>query len=196
MKESSKHFWAQAPVPRSHTAAVSELSLSRGARKFLAVSFAVTGVICVVFTGKVYDALPYIIGIMMCALGVTDFLRGLFTKEFKRRETKLTANGIVFLLLGIVVLWKRANADNLIGAIWGTIGLLKGSEELNEAIYSCAHKERFVGKTVRALIELALGFLLLIDPVSNMHHHLTILGLELITAGLETWWETDADDET
>lgn len=192
MKDPSKQYFVL-QVYKSHTASKSKLSLSKSTRKFLAIAFAITGFVCLLFTDKMYNALPYILGIMMCALGVIDTLRGVYTEEFRKRETKLTANGIVVLLLGIVILWKRTNADNLIGAIWGTIGLLKGSEELNAAIYSCARKERFIGKSIRALIELILGFLLLIDPVSNIQHHLTILGLELIVAGVKTWNETDVD---
>lgn len=188
-KENVRDFWDRIPAPKAHTVSRHSASLSNGARKILALSFVVTGALCLLFTDWVHDALPYILGCVMAVKGIIDTARGFLTKEHAKRETKLTANGIVFFVLGIVILIHRANVDNLIGAIWGTLGLLKGSEELNEAIYCCAHKERFVGKMIRAAIELLLGFLLLIDPISNMHHHLFILGLELITAGWEMWGE-------
>lgn len=191
IREITKSVWGNAPAPKAHTASQHDLTLSVRARKILSLSVSATGIICFLYTDHVHNALPYILGIAMIGLGVVDTLRGIVTKEYAHRETKLTANGIMFLLLGIVILVNRTNADSLIGSIWGTLGLLKGAEELNEAIYCCTQKEHFLGKTLRAAIELVLGFLLLIDPISNMHHHLTVLGLELITTG----WELSRDAE-
>lgn len=188
-RETTKTFWQTVPAPTAHTASHPDISLSSRTRKILSLSVSATGIICFLYTDHVHNALPYILAIAMIGIGIADTLRGVMTKEYTRRETKLTANGMMFLLLGIVILVNRANADSLIGSIWGTLGLLKGAEELNEAIYYYAKKEHFLGKMMRAGIELVLGFLLLIDPISNMHHHLTILGLELIATG----WEISKD---
>jgi len=196
LREKSKEFLSSVPAPKAHLPEHTNIPISSRMRGWIAVSFSVVGIVCIFFTDQIHSALPYILGSVMLALGVIDTGRGILTKEHLRRDTKLTANGIVFFLLGIVVLCNRGNADHLIGAIWGTLGLVKGSEELNRAIYRFAHKEHYLGKLLRAGIELLLGFLLLIDPVSSIHHHLFILGLELISMGWRTWRETGTKFET
>lgn len=183
----SKDFLHKAPAPKAHLAALPYLSISTRACQILSIGFGLVGILCLFFTDLIHHGLPYILGTAMLLLGVLDIFRGILTEEYKNYETKLTANGIVFLILGLVILFNRHNVDNLIGAIWGTLGLLKGAEELNEAICSLAHKEKFISKTLRAAIELALGILLLMDPAANIHHHLFILGLELIATAWEIW---------
>ena len=183
----SKDFLHKVPAPKAHLASLPYLSVSTRACQFLSVGFGIVGFLCLFFTDQIHHGLPYILGTAMLLLGLLDIFRGILTEEYKKHETKLTANGIVFVVLGLVILFNRHNIDNLIGAIWGTLGLLKGAEELNEAICSMAHKEKFISKTLRAAVELVLGILLLMDPAANFHHHLFILGLELITTGWEIW---------
>lgn len=62
---------------------------------------------------------------------------------------------------------------------------MKGSEALNGALYHASRKEPFVAPSIEAVIELALGFLLLIDP-SAVKHHVLLLVLELVAVGWQT----------
>ncbi|MGM9662298.1 MAG: hypothetical protein ACI3WR_04300 [Oscillospiraceae bacterium] len=141
------------------------------------------GAACLLFTEPVYTALPYLLGGVMMALGLGDILCGLLTGEFRSRETKLTANGVVFFFLGAVILYHRADADGIIGSIWGVLGLVKGAEALNTAMYCCAEKSPFLGKTLQAAVELLLAILLLVQPDTAVRHHVFLLGLELALVG-------------
>ena len=107
-----------------------------------------------------------------------------------RRHTKLTSQGIVTALLGIVILFHHQNADQIVGAIWGVIGLGKGSETLNIAICKCAEKKPFTWKMIHGIIDLVLGILLLLDPLTAVEHHLIILGLELVAVGMQAVTDT------
>lgn len=118
LKEPIRSIWSNAPAPSAHTAAEQyHIPLGVRTRKLLALSVSLTGVVCLLFTDHAHDVLPYVLGMAMIGLGTLDTLRGFLTKEHTRRETKLTANGITFLLLGIVILVNRASADSLIGSI-------------------------------------------------------------------------------
>ena len=144
------------------------------------------GVACLVLTEQISRALPFILGGNMALIGLNHIVCGLWTEEYQSRETKFTANGIVYLALGVVILCHFQNADSVIGSVWGMLGLMKGSESLNAALYSPAHKEHFVLEGLRSVIELVLGFLLLLDPSATVQHHVFLLGLELIVIGWQT----------
>lgn len=132
----------------------------------------------------------------MLLLGICNIYRDVLIKEYKKPETKLTSNGIIMIVLGLVILYHHNNADSVIGSIRGLIGLAKGSEELNLAIYYMANKKAFLKELIQAILELLLSLLLLVDPMSAMKHHLFILGFELIILGLHIISETKAEINT
>lgn len=61
--------------------------------------------------------------------------------------------------------------------------MLKGSEELNSALHKAYLKKPFGKKLIRALVELLLGILLLIDAPAALQHHIFLLGVELLLVG-------------
>ena len=77
----------------------------------------------------------------------------------------------------------RKNADHIIGALWGIVGVLKGSEELNSALHKAYLKKSFWKKLIRAVVELLLGVLLLVDAPAALKHHIFLLGVELLLVG-------------
>ena len=183
-KEDVKRIISQAPTSKafdvSHTSAANTT-----ASRTYAVVLILSGIACILMTEKVYHALPFILGIGMMAIGTTHTVCGLWSKEYQSRETKLTANGIVYVALGLVILVHHTDADSVISGIWGVLGLMKGSEALNGALYRASQKEAFVALGLQAVIEVALGFLLLLDP-SAVKHHVLLLGLELVAVGWQT----------
>lgn len=123
------------------------------------------------FTEHIYRILPVALGITMIIQGIFETWIGWKTEEYKEKETKLTSNGIVFLVLGSVILCNYSNADFIIGAIWGVLSLVKGSEELNQVLYRRIHKAPYRSKLIHCCIELLLGLILLVDPSASIKHH-------------------------
>ena len=160
------------------------------AARILSILLCVQGLACILFTDRIYSFFPYILGGIMILIGLLALSRGVITEEYKRIETKLTSNGIVMLLFGVVILLRHRNADTLIGSVWGVIGLFKGSEELNTAIYHWLAKEPFTGEAVHAVVELLLAIALLLDPIFAVKNHLFILGLELIWHSINLFRES------
>ena len=187
-KEDVKTIISQAPASRacnvSHTS-----TANTAASRVYALVLVLSGAACILMTEKAYHALPFILGIGMTAIGTTHSLCGFWTGEYQSKETKLTANGIVYVALGLVILAHHGDADSVISSIWGVLGLMKGSEALNGALYHMSKREPFVALGVQAVIELALGFLLLVDP-SAVQHHVLLLGLELVAVGWQTLRES------
>lgn len=89
------------------------------------------------------------------------------------------------MILGLIIMIYEGNVDSIIGSIWGMLGLVKGSEELNIAICHYFSKKDFMGEAIHAVIEICLAIMLLIEPLTSVRHHLVILGAELIWYGLQ-----------
>jgi len=151
----------------------------------LAISLIISGLVCVLFADHLHKLLPFGVAVVVICLGIFDIIHGFRTGEYKQQETKLTSNGIMFLILGIVIFCYKAESYTIIGAIWGTIGLIKGTEELNKTICYIANKEPFVKELLNAAVEITLGILLLLEPDGNLHHHIVLLGLESMVTGWE-----------
>lgn len=153
---------------------------SKKTARVLAFLLGIQGGLCIVFTEHIYRVLPFLLGITMVALGGVEAWIRVKTEEFRNTETKITANGIVFVLLGFIIVCNFNRADFIIGAIWGVIGLTKGTESLNLAISGIARRMRFVSNLIHCIVELLLGIVLLLDPSSKLSHHVFFLGIELI----------------
>ena len=174
-----------APVPRAY-GHVRHSFVNIHAAIIFAVMQAILGIACILFTEQIHHVFPIILGIFMTALGICDIIRAIITKEYCQKETKLISHGIIVFILGCVILFHYQNADQIIGAIWGVIGLYKGSEALNTAIFQCCAKEPFTCNILHGLIDILLGIALLIDPMTAVTHHLFILGIELIFLGIQS----------
>jgi len=141
------------------------------------------GLTFLLMTEKIYSMFPYIASCVLILAGTFDVYRGIQTKEYQNAETKLLANGIVYLILGFVILYHREESVYMIGALWGVLGVIKGSEALNTVLHQAYQKNHFIKELVRAAIELLLGILLLIDAPASIPHHISLLGLELLLVG-------------
>ena len=70
------------------------------------------------------------------------------------------------------------------------MGLTKGTETLNRMICQLTTGRPFVKELIHGGIELLLGILLLLDPLTAVAHHLFLLGIELVAVGLQAVQET------
>ena len=188
-KNGFQEILQKAPVPKSRSHPHRRFTSIRAAKVFAALQAAL-GAACMLFTEQIHSLFPFILGFLMVTSGICDIYRGVISKEFRQAETKLTSHGITTLILGCVIVYHHSNADSIIGAIWGVIGLTKGTETLNLAICRCSAQLPFVGELFHGVIELLLGILLLIDPFSAVGHHVFILGIELIAVGVQAVQET------
>ncbi|MDY5484679.1 MAG: DUF308 domain-containing protein [Clostridium sp.] len=188
-KEEIKDIIEQSPSLKAYHKIHRSVTNAAISRTF-AMLLLLSGIACILFTKQVHHLFPYILGGIMILIGLNHTLYGLWTGEYRSPETKLTAGGIVYIVLGAVILSHHADADAMIGSVWGILGLMKGSEALNLALYCFSQKKPFLTKGLQALIELILGFLLLLNPLSAVRHHIFLLGIELCLVGWQLFRET------
>lgn len=152
----------------------------------IGIMLVLLGILCIVFPEQLYLWLPLIGGLLMVVSGVFRIALGIRHKEYKSAETKLTTNGIVSTVLGIVVLYKWHEAYGLLGAMWGFSGLLRAIRELNEAIHLITTKRSgWIRVLVVSIFGIIVAILLLINPAERVLEHMIFIGIELIIMGYD-----------
>lgn len=152
----------------------------------------IVGFLCLFFVDFIYKVLPYTMGSLMIAIGVSSLFCAIITKEYKRLDTKLSSAGILLIVIGISIIVHGNRADGLIGVIWGIFGLIEGTESLNVAIYNLTHKKKWVADMLQTILQITLALLLLIDPVTKLYPHMRILGMEHIALAIQIMRLNDA----
>ena len=146
----------------------------------------VLGVFFIVDPDTHYRMLPYLLGIVMLFFGVDYCGHSVMTGEYRTLETADMARGILFFVVGVVILAQGASSYGLIGSAWGIYGLYHVVQHLNTAIYRIVnHKENALLPFVLSVIGTVLAILLLLDPAENVYHHMEFIGLELIFIGCD-----------
>lgn len=154
----------------------------------LALVLTGAGVGCFFLADTIRDLLPYILGFMLLFLASMELYESLMDGSFDHEDTDKIANSVVYLIMAVVVLVKRDEADNMVGAIWGVLGLLLASRHISHALHGLIHKEGSrlgnVLHVIHSLISIGISTALLLDPPAHLHFHIYILGLELIDTAI------------
>lgn len=179
-----EEFSAETNVPR--VAKITKLPVNVVTYIFAAVYF-IVGVMCIAFTERVTEVLPYIVGGMMIIIGVGRFVMALIHHEYRHIKTNQTATSLILALLGVMIMVQQFDSTNdsaimLISIVWGILGLFEGAHAFNHAFKRIANSERCVYYLIKGLIECAVAFILLYRPDSHDAHHLHIIvfGINLI----------------
>ena len=162
--------------------------------RLFAVLMMAAGLIILVHQDHIYRILSEVLGISMFFLGLYYIVCGIIEAEHRNHETKVIANGIVLVIFGVLLFVNYTNTDAIIGAIWGVFGVFNAAEELNHSLYSLGHREPYVGKMIYAGIELMLGIMLLVGLPHAVHHHIPILGIEMMLMGWQIFHESEKEE--
>ncbi len=158
--------------------------LIRRTRLFGAGVIFVAGVVCFFLSDVIRKGLPYILGAMLIIIAGDYLWEALKDKSYDTEDTDEIANAIIFLILAVVVLLRRNDTDNLIGAVWGILALLLAARHISHSLFGLIHKDgRGIGHIIhilQALLSIGISVTLLMDPPHHLSFHVYILGLELI----------------
>ena len=160
----------------------------RRVRYLLAFVLTGAGVGCFFLADTIRDILPFILGFMLIFLAVMELYEALMDGSYDHEDTDKIANSVVYLIMALVVLVKRDEADNMVGAIWGVLGLLLASRHISHAAYGLIHHEGsavgHVLHVIHSLISIGICTALLLNPPEHLHFHIYILGLELLDTAI------------
>lgn len=143
------------------------------------------GTLLIVFHEKISHILPYIIGGLTILISI-GFLKDSFqSEELKKSETKKMATGLVMFIMAIIIIINKTDSINLIAVIWGMFGLIKGIDELSDAIYKHSQNKKYLIELIHAVIEISLAVLLIYNPFEKISEHIIILGIEYVMLSLQ-----------
>lgn len=152
-------------------------------KKISSMMVIANGAICLAFSENLINFLPMICGVVLIFKGLIMFIQGIRDKDYDSLEGIGLERSIVILAVGIGILVKQQDALFIVGVFWGLHGLNSAASYLNEALYYRKRKGKFMHLIIEAAIEFVLSLILIFDPITNIGHHIVILGIELIIDG-------------
>lgn len=179
-----EEFSAETNVPR--VAKLTKLPMHVVTYAF-AVIYLLVGVLCITWTSKVTEILPYIVGGMMTVIGIVRFIIALVHHEYRHLKTNQTATSLIMAALGVMILMQELDSTNdsaimVISIVWGILGLFEGAHAFNHAFKRIANSERCIFYLIKGIVECVVAFMLLYQPSDhNIHHfHIIVFGINLI----------------
>ena len=144
-----------------------------------ALAFPIVGIACLAMPHGIMNSLPYILGGLMLLVGIADLVTDVTDPE-KEAGNVSQGSDIVMIVVGALLVIQGTGLLDLIGVIWGFLGLSKAAQELDETLKARRAGEPWALLALSSAIEIALGTLLIASPLDNIEHHVLLLGIELI----------------
>lgn len=163
------------------------------------------GIFCIIRQEIILTILPYLIGFVMIASGIILFVDSIIyykDKNFSKENEllpdsydSLNVRAFAFLIIGIIIIVSRNNAFSIIGISWGIFGIIKGGRNFSYFLYCFFLKKlniiddkwkvnlirkRMISYMITCIVELTLGIILLMEPVTKLGTHITILGFQIV----------------
>ena len=163
--------------------------------KFGGFLILLVGIVCIAFPDAVYVMLPFVFGTLLLVEGLIRLIEGIKKRDYAFLEGNDLEQGAIVLAVGIGILIYQDEALFLVGGFWGLWGLMNAAKSLNVGMYHLYHKKPAGIVLLKGIIEAIISFILIFDPVTNMHHHILILGIELIFEGITALFEKKFEKE-
>lgn len=149
--------------------------------------FPIIGLACILEPYIMTDYAPTLLGGSMLLGGIYSYAEAVRHKTYQELTNIDLANSIMMVIFGIVILFKSEHAIELMGYIWGILGISKGAKLLDQGIYYLIRRQADALKLIWGAVNIGLGLLLVLDPAENFAHHIIILGFELIISSAKSF---------
>lgn len=142
------------------------------------------GALCVAIPEKIEVVLPYIVGGILGAGALVQFIFAIITKEYKSMRSNKTASSLILIGLSIMIIIEHEWAHTFIPIVWGVIGLCEAAHAFNHALSRISRGMRPSYYIVKGIIEVVVAFLLLYKPEQYGELHIIVFGVSLILDGI------------
>lgn len=152
----------------------------------VAAAYFIVGVLCIAITHYISEALAYIVGSMMCVVGVGGFILSLIHRDYRDIKKNKLFTYVLCAALGVLIILEEVDAESnpimMIAIVWGVFGLFEGAHAFNHAVTRIANSERCVYYIIKGIVECVVAFMLLYRPDSHEAHyfHIIVFGITLI----------------
>ena len=150
-----------------------------------AVIYIACGVILILYPAKIQNAICDVIGIVGIILGVVRIFMYLSAKPEDAVYRNDFVLGIVFILLGILVIYKKAIIQQLIPFIIAIVVIVDGFVKLQDGIDARRlGYDKSVIYGILAAISIGLGLVVMFNLLGTGNLLFQILGVGLVYCGL------------
>ena len=140
------------------------------------------GVICIAVPDVIAGILCYVAGALLLVFGVGKVIR-YFAAKSSFVDSLIV--GVLFAMIGFVLIFRKDEVINLIFIFIGILVLLDGVVKLKRAFEARAAFARdWIALTVLAVIVMGLGILMIADPFTG-YLPIIILGISIVVDGLQ-----------
>lgn len=143
------------------------------------------GVVALVIPGTMERLLGFLIGVVLIIAGAVSMISYLLRDAHQNYYHNDFLHGLVGILLGIVVLYQVDFIISLVPFLLGVLVLVSGLSKLQDVIdLKRLEYGNWIFMLVLALINVALGLLLIFHPMAIANLLFRLLGVGLIFSGI------------
>ncbi len=151
------------------------------------------GILCFIFTDDIHSLLPYFLAAILLLIGLSYLVDAVKKKDLSEVEQGGYGFALVYIIVGIGVLIEHDEAIEIVGIFWGIYGLRKAAIELNELLHDVFQLKKPLYTQIIPIIFILVGgamsAMIIFDPETHAHHHIILLGFELLYEGIVELYE-------
>ena len=144
---------------------------------------AVVGVILVIFPGTTLRMIGYLVSAALFLMGIVSIIIYIRRKTEDNFMKNDFLKGLVAITLGVCTILKVEVVISLLPLILGIIIIISGCSKLQETI-DMARVKSWLILLIAAIINIALGVLVVCNPFDTMKLLVTIIGIGMIFGGV------------
>ena len=145
--------------------------------KNISIMILIVGILMVLFPENLSHVFIWALGGAMILRGILVMILCLYYKEDEHGP----GNVLLYVVMGLMIMYLKAESINIIGVMWAIFSLKEVSEEIDQ-MWKEKHVHIFC--LLSSVVTVSLAIMLMIDPFDHFSTHIKVLGLMIISTTL------------
>ena len=137
----------------------------------------IVGILMVLFPENLSHVFIWALGGAMILRGILVMILCLYYKEDEHGP----GNVLLYVVMGLMIMYLKAESINIIGVMWAIFSLKEVSEEIDQ-MWKEKHVHIFC--LLSSVVTVSLAIMLMMDPFDHFSTHVKVLGLMIISTTL------------
>ena len=145
--------------------------------KNISIMILIVGILMVLFPENLSHVFIWALGGAMILRGILVMILCLYYKEGEHGP----GNVLLYVVMGLMIMYLKAESINIIGVMWAIFSLKEVSEEIDQ-MWKEKHVHIFC--LLSSVVTVSLAIMLMMDPFDHFSTHVKVLGLMIISTTL------------
>lgn len=145
--------------------------------KNISIMILIVGILMVLFPENLSHVFIWALGGAMILRGILVMTLCLYYKEDEHGP----GNVLLYVVMGLMIMYLKAESINIIGVMWAIFSLKEVSEEIDQ-MWKEKHVHIFC--LLSSVVTVSLAIMLMMDPFDHFSTHVKVLGLMIISTTL------------